>query len=786
MNNTEQPKEKTPLNKDEIEVFSKELSKKIKKMNNKKASRSFSLRINPLFLFAILFVLFLLAFSLLTRNDTSRQISLDTLINGLDTNEYSQIQIQNDGKVNAVDKSYFMLNSSNFTLSESETLKVSEKDDFEVVTLDQFIDLFSSSNTFDQFRALFSDQSTAFSEIILGNDFILGVRGAGQKDLLVKGSGEAEFIEKLKSKKGMSIEQLPYPVKELRIFGKYVTGDYLNDLKASNQIKSLFSINNLVIVELKSEFVGTSYVDWNPSIYSFTDLLQNEGVDLTSENFEIVTTNIPSSFGFNEILNIVTLIGFVVLIFFLFRGAQSSGMGIMQFGQSKAKVFFGQKPDTTFDDVAGIDEARNELNEIVDFLKNPNKYRKLGARIPKGVLMVGPPGTGKTLLARAIAGEAKVPFFHTSGSEFEEMLVGAGASRVRDLFAKAKKAAPALIFIDEIDAVARKRGTKVQSGTTEQTLNQILVEMDGFEKNINVIILAATNRPDVLDPAILRPGRFDRQVRIDLPDVEGRTQILGIHGKNKPFAKDVDLKRIAKRTVGFTGADLENILNESAIIAANADQKEITNNDIDEAVSKVILGPAKKSRKRTDNELKLVAYHEAGHAVVAKYTKHSTPVDKISIVSRGSSGGVTMFLPENDEYIVSKNKLIADITVSLGGRAAEDLALGDVSTGASNDIEKATAVARRMIQRFGMSNSLGLVQYGNFEENEYLGYAYSSSKEYSEKTAEIIDNEVREIVASAYEAAKKVLTENRDKLDLVAKTLLEKEVLGKEDFDALF
>ncbi|MDQ7021294.1 MAG: ATP-dependent zinc metalloprotease FtsH [Candidatus Dojkabacteria bacterium] len=433
-----------------------------------------------------------------------------------------------------------------------------------------------------------------------------------------------------------------------------------------------------------------------------------------------------------------------------------------------------------------MDEAREELNEIVDFLKNPGKYRKLGARIPKGILMFGPPGTGKTLLARAIAGEAGVPFFHTSGSEFEEMLVGAGASRVRDLFDKAKKASPALIFIDEIDAVARKRGTRVQSGSTEQTLNQILVEMDGFEKNVNVIVIAATNRPDVLDRAILRPGRFDRQVRIELPDKDGRFKILKLHGKNKPFAKDVNLERIAKRTVGFTGADLENILNEAAIISAKAGQKEIFDADIDEAVSKVVIGPAKRSRKRTENELKLVAYHEAGHALVSHFTPNSTPVDKISIVSRGGTGGVTMFLPEKDESIISKGKLLADIVVSLGGRAAEEIVLEDISTGASNDIEQATSTARRMIQKFGMNDKLGLVQYGQSMDNQYLGYHYGDSKDFSESTAELIDKEIRETIGKAYEQAKKIITDHKAKLDEIAKILLEKEVMDKEEFEKLF
>ncbi|OQY79743.1 MAG: cell division protein FtsH [Ignavibacteriales bacterium UTCHB3] len=493
---------------------------------------------------------------------------------------------------------------------------------------------------------------------------------------------------------------------------------------------------------------------------------------------------------------LISMIPWVLIIglwFFFMRRMQGGGgaggqRGIFNFGKSKAKMINQSSNKVTFRDVAGADEAKVELQEVIEFLKEPSKFQRLGGKIPKGVLLLGPPGTGKTLLARAVAGEAGVPFFSISGADFVEMFVGVGASRVRDLFDQGKRNAPCIIFIDEIDAVGRHRGAGLGGGhdEREQTLNQLLVEMDGFEQNNNVIVLAATNRPDVLDPAILRPGRFDRQVRIELPDAEGRKKILEIHGQNKPFAADVDLYRVAKRTVGFTGADLENILNESAIIAANANRKEITNEDIDEAVSKVMLGPAKRSRKRTDNEMKLVAYHEAGHAVVAKFTPNATPVDRISIVSRGSSGGVTMFLPENDEYIMSKGKLLADITVTLGGRAAEEIALDDVSTGASNDIEKSTAVARRMVQKFGMSSKLGLVQYGDFEENEYLGYAYSTSKEYSEKTAEEIDTEVRTIIEKAYANAKKILEDNREKLDKVANVLLDKEVLSKEEFDALF
>lgn len=788
------PKQENKQNKKEKELddFSKQILDKIQSAQSTKPKQSrvrgFSIKFNPLVLIIGIFVLFLLFFSFFTRqNDQAVNTTLDNVVRGIKNNQFARVYIQNDGRVLAFGKSYVSTPAEDIQISESNEYKLSNEstEGFESQTLDQFVEGLAVRDAISTLRALLNNELTSFREIIIGDNFLIGVRAVGSKDIIVRNVSETDFRAKL-ADRNLSFETLPIPVSKLRSESFATSSNSFIERRNLDQFTNIFIVNNQIIGRISTNLIPRFYVDWNPNIYSFTDLLQQEGVSISAENVEISSSNIPSTIGFSDILNIVTLIGFVVLIFFIFRGAQGSGMGIMQFGQSKAKVFFGSKTDTTFDDVAGIDEARNELFEIVDFLKNPGKYRKLGARIPKGILLVGPPGTGKTLLARAIAGEAKVPFFHTSGSEFEEMLVGAGASRVRDLFDKAKKASPALIFIDEIDAVARKRGTKIQSGATEQTLNQILVEMDGFEKNTNVIVLAATNRPDVLDPAILRPGRFDRQVRIELPDVEGRKKILEIHGGNKPFAEDVDLYRIAKRTVGFTGADLENILNESAIIAANANKKEISNADIDEAVSKVVLGPAKKSRKRTDNELKLVAYHEAGHAVVAKYTPNSTPVDRISIVSRGMSGGVTMFLPENDEYIMSKGKLLADVTVSLGGRAAEEVALSDISTGASNDIEKATAVARRMVQKFGMSDKLGLVQYGDFEENEYLGYAYATSKEYSEKTAEEIDSEVRMIIEKAYKDAKQILVDHRDKLDQVATILLDKEVMSKDEFEALF
>ncbi len=781
---------KTENTKKDLDAFTDDIAKKIVQLNNKKKGpRVFSLRINPLILIVSVILIAFLILQFTNRDISTGKINLNTLVTGVKDNKYSQLVIENDGKVLAVGKTYVEVkeDKSQVTLRNPDVkLSSVAEGTFEIMDADTFIKSLTSQDLLSQIRSLLNRGSGSVSEIVIGDNYLIGIRGYNQKDILVRGTSEKDFMEKLVNK-GVDLSLLNITVSKIRFAAEETQAASLNDRITNNQISTVFSLDNSVIGKVATEKVQKAYLDWTPVISSFTTLLQQEGIKFSDDNFEIVSANIPEGINLSDILTILTLVGFVVIAIMLYRGMQGGGgMGIMQFGQSKAKMFFGSKTDTTFKDVAGIDEARDELNEVVDFLKMPSKFRKLGARIPKGILMVGPPGTGKTLLARAIAGEAGVPFFHTSGSEFEEMLVGAGASRVRDLFDKAKKAAPSLIFIDEIDAVARKRGTKIQSGTTEQTLNQILVEMDGFEKNVNVIVLAATNRPDVLDPAILRPGRFDRQIRIELPDMQGRKEILMVHSKNKPLDHTVNLEKIAKRTVGFTGADLENIMNEAAIIAAKANQKKISGEDIEEAVSKVILGPAKKSRKRTDNELKLVAYHEAGHAVVAKYTPESTPVDKISITSRGSSGGVTMFLPESDEYIMGKRKLIADITVSLGGRAAEEEALADISTGASNDIEKATAMARRMIQKFGMSEKLGLVQYGDFEENEYLGYAYNNTKEYSEKTAEEIDLEVRTIVGDAYKNAKIILHEHRDKLDKVAAELLDKEVLNKEDFELLF
>lgn len=516
---------------------------------------------------------------------------------------------------------------------------------------------------------------------------------------------------------------------------------------------------------------------------SFYELLEASGVQpKTIENDFFERSSAPDIWN---LLSLVILSAGLVLVFMMVRGMQSSGGKIMDFGQSKAKLIFGKKTGVKFEDVAGIDDVKEELVEVVDFLKNPKKYLKIGARIPRGVLLVGAPGTGKTLLAKAVAGEAGVPFFHTSGSEFEEMLVGAGASRVRDLFKKAKNAAPCIIFIDEIDAVAKKRGTVLHTGSGEQTLNQILVEMDGLEGRENVIILAATNRPDVLDPAILRPGRFDRTVVVRMPDKTGRLQILMVHAKGKKFEDGVDLELIAKKTVGYSGADLENLLNEAAIMAARDNRSMISSNDLLESYLKVKLGRRKRGAV-IDNDIERIAFHEAGHAVVARYTPGSHPVEKISIISRGQSGGVTVFTPEDEQSLDKKSDLVAMITSGVAGKVAEELFLEEMTTGASGDITQVTDIARAMVQRYGMSERVGFVKYGNAEESSYLGYQYGGDKEYSEETAQMIDQEVRELINEAQVSAKKILVEYSDQVRGLVKLLLEKEEVDRAEFEVLF
>ncbi len=545
--------------------------------------------------------------------------------------------------------------------------------------------------------------------------------------------------------------------------------------------------DDMVLITQIDEIDDTEIVNRKYSLLpagtDFYQVLADAEIDIKTLKNDFYQPKLGITFG--DIISILFLSAGLFLAYMLIKNMQKSGGQIMDFGQSKARLLFGKKTGIDFADVAGIDEVKDELTEIVDFLKSPKKYLDIGARIPKGVLLAGAPGTGKTLLGKAVAGEAGVPFFHTSGSEFEEMLVGAGASRVRDLFNKARKAAPAIIFIDEIDAVAKKRGTVLHSGAGEQTLNQILVEMDGLEGRENVIILAATNRPDVLDPAILRPGRFDRTVIVPMPDYQGRKDIIKVHAKNRKFEEGVDLDLIAKKTIGYTGADLENLLNEAAIMAVKDGKKKITQEELLEAYLKVKLGRKKKG-EIGEEDLKVTAYHEAGHAIVAKFTKHAIPVEQVSIIPRGMSGGVTVYLPDDDKKHVYKDELLASLRSAVGGRAAEELFIGRISTGASADIDQATSVAKEMITQYGMSEKLGMVKYGDMEETKHLGYAYGGGKDFSEKYAEMIDSEVKGLIDSAYADAKKLLSEKREYVDKLVEMLFKNEVVSKEEFDAIF
>ncbi|RSK25503.1 ATP-dependent metallopeptidase FtsH/Yme1/Tma family protein [Bacillus sp. HMF5848] len=503
-------------------------------------------------------------------------------------------------------------------------------------------------------------------------------------------------------------------------------------------------------------------------------LAQNNNAQI--QFFEAPETNGWVTF-FTSIIPFVIIF---ILFFFLLNQAQGGGSRVMNFGKSKAKLYNEEKKKVRFKDVAGADEEKQELVEIVEFLKDPRKFSELGARIPKGVLLVGPPGTGKTLLARAVAGEAGVPFFSISGSDFVEMFVGVGASRVRDLFENAKKNAPCIIFIDEIDAVGRQRGAGLGGGhdEREQTLNQLLVEMDGFGANEGIIIVAATNRPDILDPALLRPGRFDRQITVDRPDVKGREAVLKVHANNKPLDNSVDLKTIAMRTPGFSGADLENLLNEAALVAARANKKTIEMADIDEATDRVIAGPAKKSKVISEKERKIVAYHEGGHTIIGVVLDEADMVHKVTIVPRGQAGGYAVMLPKEDRYFMTKPELLDKIVGLLGGRVAEEIVFGEVSTGAHNDFQRATNIARKMVTEYGMSDKLGPLQFGHAQGGQvFLGRDIHNEQNYSDRIAYDIDTEIQRIIKESYARAKEILTENRDKLELVAQTLLEVETL---------
>jgi cell division protease FtsH len=536
----------------------------------------------------------------------------------------------------------------------------------------------------------------------------------------------------------------------------------------------------------------TEVVSTKESTATLVEQLLDLGVtqeQLSPDKIKIIIKP-PSAF-----LGLITALGyifpFILLIgafFFIFRQAQGSNNAAMSFGKSRARMFTGDHPTVTFSDVAGVEEAKEELQEVVEFLREPQKFIQLGARIPKGVLLVGPPGTGKTLMAKAVSGEAGVPFFSISGSEFVEMFVGVGASRVRDLFDQAKRHSPCIVFVDEIDAVGRQRGAGLGGShdEREQTLNQMLVEMDGFDTDTNIIIMAATNRPDILDPALLRPGRFDRRVVLDRPDVKGREAILKVHVKGKPLDPDVDLSIIARSTPGFVGADLENLVNEAAILAARRNKKSIGQDEFEESIERVIAGPERKSRLISKEEKRIVAYHEAGHAVVMNALPEHDPVQKVSIIARGMAGGFTLALPSEDRILMPRKKLIAEMIGLLGGRAAEEIVFDDITSGAGNDIERVTQLARAMVTRLGMSSEMGPMVYGQKEELIFLGREISEQRDYSEAVAEQIDREVRRLVNEAYIKARELLNQYRDKLDAVAEKLLEVETLSRDEFEAIF
>jgi cell division protease FtsH len=535
---------------------------------------------------------------------------------------------------------------------------------------------------------------------------------------------------------------------------------------------------------------GSERIMQKESTIAISEVLTDYGV--TTEELQSVEIIIQNKSTRSYVLGVLlpSLLPLFLLIFifwFMFRNLQGANNKAMSFGQSSAREQKDTKQKVTFKDVAGAEEAKQELTEIVDFLKNPKKFADLGAKLPKGALLMGRPGTGKTLMARAVAGEAEVPFYHISGSEFVEMFVGVGASRVRDLFGKAKKSAPCIIFIDEIDAVGRQRGAGLGGShdEREQTLNQILVEMDGFDPNSGVIVLAATNRPDVLDPALLRPGRFDRRVIIDLPDIKEREAILKVHVKNKPLAKEVNLRRIAERTPGFSGADLNNLLNEAAIRTAREDRKKVTMEDVIDSIEKVLIGPERKSYVLSDEEKKVTAYHEAGHALIAHIIPESDPVHKVSIISRGSAGGYTLKLPESDKRMHKRAEFLADLAVLLGGYITEKEIFGDLTTGASDDLKKCTRLARELVTRYGMSETIGPLVYGEKEEMVFLGKDFNEKRNYSEKTAELIDSEVAKLVNGALETARDIIKSEHKRLELIAQTLLKEETIEKEAFEEL-
>ena len=586
-------------------------------------------------------------------------------------------------------------------------------------------------------------------------------------------------------------ERLPYP----KLLQEIREGKITHLMSTDRTIVGLRSGSSIPLESFPQKYDFQSYAPHSTIFERDVRIIEAErlGVEpeeITSDQFRFQwdPQPIPETPWWLTFLPFVFMIVIIVIFWFVFmQQAQGGGNKVMSFGKSRARLHQEDKNRITFDNVAGAEEEKDELKEIVEFLKNPRKFIELGARIPKGVLLVGPPGTGKTLLAKAVAGEADVPFFSISGSDFVEMFVGVGASRVRDLFEQAKKSSPCIVFIDEIDAVGRHRGAGMGGGhdEREQTLNQLLVEMDGFAVNEGIIILAATNRPDILDPALLRPGRFDRRVVVGVPDVKGREEIIKVHSRGKPLAKEVDLKVLAKRTPGFTGADIENMLNEAAILAARRDAREIGMIEMEEAITRVLAGPEKKSRIVTEKDKKLVAYHEAGHAVVSKLLPNADPVHQVSIIPRGQAGGYTLTLPKEDKNYISRSELEDEVTMLLGGRVAEHLVLNDISTGASNDIQRASQIARKMVTEYGMSDKLGPVSFNNQGE-VFLGRDYGHTQSYSEEIASIIDEEVKRIVQEGFNQAKQLLQENINRLHNVAEALLEREKLEAEEFEEIF
>jgi len=563
------------------------------------------------------------------------------------------------------------------------------------------------------------------------------------------------------------------------------------DIKAGKVARVVIEDNNtLRIIYTDGDTDGVESYKETDSTLVAQLLALGVSADQLSPDHVTIEVKPPSQWAgiVSGALYILPVLFMAGVLWFIFRQAQGSNNAAMSFGKSRARMFSGEHPTVTFQDVAGVEESKQELAEVVEFLKEPQKFIQLGARIPKGVLLVGPPGTGKTLLAKAVSGEAGVPFFSISGSEFVEMFVGVGASRVRDLFDQAKRHSPCIVFVDEIDAVGRQRGAGLGGShdEREQTLNQMLVEMDGFDTDTNIIIIAATNRPDILDPALLRPGRFDRRVTLDRPDMKGREAILRVHVKGKPLDPSVDLSSLARGTPGFVGADLENLVNEGAILAARRNKKAIGQIDLEEAIERVVMGPERKSRLISDEEKRIIAYHEAGHAVVMNAIPEADPVQKITIVGRGQAGGLTWYRPEDDRILTSRKKMVASLAGLLGGRVAEELVFDDITSGASNDIERVTQVARMMVTRMGMSNEMGLMTYGQKEELIFLGREISEQRDYSEAIAEKIDSEVRRLVDDSYKLTKKLLTKYRDRLDAVAQKLLEVETLTREEFEAIF